>query len=69
MGLKEVILRVQCESIGQKVAFLLQALRVKHAWLSTERALSSVILTAIIIFYTTTKAVFEPLQTLKIGRE
>lgn len=47
------------------MAFVIQALRVKHAWFSTERALGLIILTAIIIFYTTTKAVFKPLQTLK----
>lgn len=51
------------------MAFLMETLRVKHVWLSTERALGLVILMAIIKFYTTTKAVFKPLQTLKREQE
>lgn len=67
MGLNEIMLRVKCETQGIKLAFLMETL--KHARLSTERAMGLVILTAIIKFYTTTKAVFKPLQTLKREQE
>lgn len=52
------------------MAFLIQAFRAKACMVEyRERALGSIILAVIIIFYATIKAVSKPLQTLKREQE